>query len=158
MTTPIYIAYYLGTKKENSESKLIDRLICWARKIRYSHLELVIDYNEYTGFGTTWSSSPRDGGVRQSIINLKSGHWHVYRIDTDKTVKEIDEFFSRISGCKYDWLGALGVHFRFVKGFRHRWFCSECIGKSLGILDYSQLDPQDIHDHYEFSDSHTQII
>lgn len=145
----IHLAYYLGTKKENSSATWLDRLICFATKSRYSHMELVYDYQP-NGRSGCWSASPRDGGVRYASINLQSGHWEIYEMNLPSRFNReyVRDFFELQDGKKYDWVGALGVYFPFLDGEIHRWFCSEIIGMSLGVTNPHEKSPEDLYQHF----------
>jgi hypothetical protein len=147
--TTITIAYYLGRKKDNSETTFFDRLVCFATRSRYSHLEYVVQYNEHSGKGVCWSSSPRDGGVRQTVIALDSGAWELYEVEVDKTKEEIEAWFEAHKGSKYDWVGAFATKVTFLIHSATRWFCSEALGASFGFIKPSRLTPEDIFCHFK---------
>lgn len=143
------VAFYLGTKKENQRATWLDRLICFFTESRFSHVEIITEYDRVTKIGTAWSSSPRDGGVRKTRINFGSGHWEIYDIISDRTIDDVELFFEKINGLKYDWLGAIGSRFPFIRGAKKRWFCSEAVGTSLGVTLSYTLSPQELFNHWE---------
>ena len=147
-----YIAYYLGRKKDNPKTHWIDQVICFFTDSKYSHVELVYDYSPDSKIGLCASSSPRDGGVRITSINLASGHWEVYAIKSELSQDDILRFFDKETGKKYDWLGAIGVVIPLFKNKSSRWFCSEIVGACLGLPNPKKLSPQDIFDFYKDSE------
>ena len=138
----MYIAFYLGTKQENPHATWVDRLICWVTESRYSHVEIVtaMDISTYVG-NKSWSSSPRDGGVRSTQIDFASGRWDVYRVDTLVTEYQVNEWFMRRRGAKYDWLGAISTQMPLNLGRPLRWFCSEAVAASMDIDRPHMLSP-----------------
>jgi hypothetical protein len=50
------------------------------------------------------------------------------------------EFIERLSGCKYDWLGAVATVF-LGRQNKNRWFCSEVIGASVGLVSPELFGP-----------------
>lgn len=151
----IYIAYYLGTKKENTSATLMDRLICAMTKSRYSHVELVYEYNHHTKFGTCWSSSMRDGGVRRSTINFGSGHWEMYRLSEQPNKGRILTWMTQQDDRKYDYFGALGVKFPWFKQSKQRWYCTELIAAALHLPSSAGISPQSMYAF--FKERHTKI-
>lgn len=144
MNNSIYLAFYLGRKKDNPKSSLLDQLVCFFTKSRYSHCELVLGIDEY-GRGNCWSSSPREGCVRNKKIKFDK-HWEVYKIDTVFTQEHFETFFRKEEGKKYDYMGALGVKFPIFKHKKSRWFCSEIIAAAWGLYFHYKFSPQDIYD------------
>lgn len=147
MNSSIYIAFYLGRKKDNPKTSLLDQLICFFTNSRYSHCELVLWYDHKSKIANCWSASPRSNGVRNKKIRLDS-HWELYKIDTVLDVKHFEEFFRAQEGKKYDYFGALGVQFPFFKHEPSRWFCSEIIAAAWGISHPYYYSPQDIYDFF----------
>lgn len=92
----------------------------------YSHAELVMD-------GMWYSSSIRDGGVRQKDIKAKNGHWDFITLEiSPEKQKNIQEFFNATESAAYDWRGIFLSH--VVPLSRHskdKWFCSEWVAESL---------------------------
>lgn len=145
------LAFYLGTKKENQNTEFFDRLICWVTRSRYSHVEVVTQYNTETEVGSCWSSSPRDGGVRWALIDLKKEHWEVFEVDSGIVLQEILDWFNDREGKKYDWLGAFATTLRFLPQIPNRWFCSESVGASLKMSKPARLTPQDLYHYFQTS-------
>lgn len=124
----VYLALYKGTG-----GSLYDRLTDWLiRKItkgQYSHCEIVVQkieikdhYHRYEWF-ECYTSSPRDGGVRQKEINLNDGKWDLIELPKLKE-SEVKDYFTKTSGKPYDWRGMLGVVFG-IKHKKDKYFCSE---------------------------------
>lgn len=100
---------------------------------KYSHCELVID-------GISYSSSPRDNGVRSKVIDFNPEHWDIIEVNADKQ-KALD-FFNKELGKKYDWRGAIKSVVPFlIKNDPNRWFCSEICAEALGIEDSEYITP-----------------
>lgn len=140
-----YLAFYLGRKEENPTSSFLDAITCSLTNSRYSHVELVVGYNEENHSGLCFSSSRRDKGVRAKNISFKK-HWELYEIKTKFSHDEIENWFSEQYGKKYDYFGALGVRFSIFKHDPKRWFCSEIIAACLGIENHHRFSPQGLYD------------
>jgi hypothetical protein len=140
----IYIAYYLGRKKENPETTWLDRVVCFFTGSRYSHAELIYDWSETTKRGRCFSSSPRDGGVRGTTIDFSSGHWEVYKLDSNLDETRVLEFFMPEIGKGYDWLGAIGSAVPIFKNRPRKWFCSEIIMACLHYNKPWKFTPQEM--------------
>jgi hypothetical protein len=152
-----HIAYYLGRKKDNPETHWLDRLICLATRSKYSHVELVYDYSLISKIGLTWSSSPRDGGVRPQRIDFSSGHWELYHVPTRYNEDQILSWFNETRvGKKYDWFGAFGAFLPIFGQDPLRWFCSEIVASCLGIDRPHELTPGDLHT--VLSPIHTRVL
>lgn len=134
------IAFYLGRKADNPKSKLFDWLVCAWTKSRYSHCELVID-------GVCYSSSKRDGGVRGKVIDLNSGHWHVFDLNRDSE-KALDWFYAHF-GRSYDVAGLLGFVLPWRTHDPDRWFCSEACAAALKIPKHWTLSPGDLFNYLD---------
>jgi hypothetical protein len=129
------IAFYKG------EGGTFTKLIRWWVKHEYTHVELII--------GDTWyTSSHIDGGVRARRISGKSGNWDIYEIDGDEEYALA--IYSSAVCAKYDWTGIvlsqvvpLGIH------AMSRWFCSELVGKMLGMEKTHRLAPHELYEKLE---------
>lgn len=138
-----HIAYYLGRKTENPETELLDRIICFFTRSKYSHVELVYDYSPVSQIGLCASSSSRDGGVRQTRIDFSTGRWELYEIPTTKTKDQIIDWFDMRGNCQYDWAGALGAYIERINGKDKRYFCVEAVGECLDIPGASKMTPEE---------------
>lgn len=124
----VYLALYKG-----SGGSLCDRFIDWViRKLtkgKYSHCEIAVckseirDHYHREEWYECYSSSPRDGGVRQTVINLDDGKWDLIEL-TDLTEREVIAYFEQTKGKSYDWRGILGFIFG-IKQKQDKYFCSE---------------------------------
>ena len=124
----IKVAFYTGN------GGLLNKTIRWGTNSQVSHVELV-DHDDIC-----WSSSHTDGGVRRKKINLKSGNWKVIPVAwaDDKAV----DFVRNHLDAKYDYMGVLLSH--VVSLHRHskdKWFCSEIVAASLGLINPHSLSP-----------------
>lgn len=141
----IKVAFYKGSEE------FLDKVIQWWTKSPYSHCEIVID-------GVSYTSSPRDGGVRGRIINWKPEHWDFIEVhpDVQPTPEQVRQWFFDHWGQKYDWLGLIG--FVFPKGLRFnsqkRWFCSEACATALGLSNPSSFTPQGLYDELVWRNPH----
>lgn len=140
----IYIALYLGHKKENPKSELFDWIICFIDKSRYSHCELVMEYYPETRRGVCWSSSPREKAVRKKVITLDTGRWEVYECDDEYDLDVVEAFFQAEKGKKYDWLGAVSTQLRFIPESLSKWFCSEILAEFFKMYKPSRQTPEDV--------------
>ena len=124
----IYLALYKG-----SGGNLYDRLIDWLiRKItkgQQSHCAIAIqkceikDHYHREEWYECYSSSPRDGGVRQNVIPLNDGKWDLIELP-NLTEREVKAYFKQTKGKSYDWRGVLGIALG-VKQKQDKYFCSE---------------------------------
>jgi hypothetical protein len=129
------LAFYVG------KGNLIDRIIRWRTKSKYSHVELIFncipggDRSEV--YNNLWfSSSPRDGGVRMKTINPKKKSWEFVKIPS--TIEEESECFEKaleIEKRKYDFIGAiLGAGLKIRVENPRRFFCCEAAVYALKPL------------------------
>jgi hypothetical protein len=109
--------------------------VCIGTLSNYSHAELVID-------GVCWSSSARDKGVRDTRINLNSGHWDVFDVVLGCDEAQALKWFQEHKGLKYDWLGIIRFVLPFVKQKDNQWFCSEAVAAALGEANPYKLSPK----------------
>lgn len=125
----VYLALYKG-----NGGSLYDRVTDWLiRKItkgQYSHCEIAVEKTEFLSGDyyphityDCYSSSPRDGGVRRKVIDLKDGKWDLIELP-NITAEQVKRYYTQTQGSKYDWWGMLGIAFG-IKQKRSRFFCSE---------------------------------
>lgn len=138
------LAFYVGLKSRNDHALIGDRLICWVTGKPFSHCELV-DESWRTGdnvYTRMFSSSLRDGGVREVCRQLVPGRWLVVEFDGDSK-PAIDYIRGRI-GTPYGWLDLLS----FLLPFRVSWsgsdFCSEVVSAALGLDKPWHTSPGDL--------------
>lgn len=125
------LAFYKG--RHRGWRGLLDAAVRWWTRGPYSHVELVL------ADGTCWSSSARDGGVRDKAINLTSGNWDLLPVAGDEAAAAA--WFADHAGAGYDWLGLFGFVWRASGGEGARWFCSEAVAAALGYRDAWRFDP-----------------
>lgn len=142
------IAFY-----DSQFGTLTDKLIAWKTAMPgiwspFSHVEAVLEPiylptacqppRKYA-----WecvSSSPRDDGVRKTLIDLNDGHWYI--IDwpaAAATSPQSLRFVADQLGKPYDWLGVFGFVCNNPSWLdeRRHWFCSEFVTaflQSQGLL------------------------
>jgi len=143
------IAFYKGTKKENPEARLLDRAICVFTRSRFSHCEIVFDYSAVTKLGYSYSSSPRDGGVRSKLIDFNSGKWELYEVPCIRDTDKVIEFFNAQYGRKYDWFGAIGATIPIFDHNPQKWFCSEIVADCLDLGNPWTYTPEDLYRYYK---------
>lgn len=142
------LAFYLGKRTENPRSELLDWIICKFSSSRFSHVELVTNYDSVTGRGLGWTSSYRDGGVRCKYINFNTGRWELYEVPTVYSEKELTDWFSVRVGQYYDVFGAISTLIPFFRNSLKKWFCSEIVGTCLGVAGSYKMNPQQLFNHF----------
>ncbi|QIM66320.1 enoyl-CoA hydratase [Mannheimia granulomatis] len=144
----VYLALYKGTGRS-----LYDRLTDWLiRKItkgQYSHCEIAVQKSEIKDhyhreeWFECYSSSPRDSGVRQKVINLNDGKWDLIELPNLKE-SEIKAYFVKTKGKSYDWRGMFGIVFG-IKQKQDKYFCSEwCFNLISGEEQGWRFNPNDL--------------
>lgn len=144
----MYIAFY------KAEGNWLNKLIRFVTKSQYSHCELVPEYDETKGLGheyLCYSSSSRDGGVREKLIDMKPDHWDVFHFemwdDLDEDPSLVGWFFEKRDHLKYDWIGAALCTWVAIRiGQKSRYFCSEICAEYLGVHQPNSLSPATFHD------------
>lgn len=126
----VKVAFYKG------RDAFLDRLIQWWTGSSYSHCEIVVN-------GVSYSSSPRDGGVRMKLIDFNPQHWDFVEVPEAHQAAVL-QWFSEHYGAKYDWVGLLGFVFTHRLNSADRWFCSEACAAALGIPQPWTLTPRDL--------------
>jgi hypothetical protein len=129
------LAFYVG------KGNLIDRIIRWRTKSKYSHVELIFDGipggDRSEVYNNLWfSSSPRDGGVRIKSVSPQKSSWEFVKIPS--TIEQECDCFERaieIKGRKYDFIGAiLGAGLKIRVENPRRFFCCEAAAYALKPL------------------------
>lgn len=141
------LAFYIGKKSKNPKATFLDSVICLFTRSKYSHVELIYDLDHENMRALAWSSSPLDGGVRRTTIDIHQERWDVFAIDGVHTSDELHAWFEKHEGKKYDWAGAIGVKFRFLKHHSDKWFCSEIIASYLGLKRPHRISPIKLYRH-----------
>lgn len=124
----VYLALYKG-----SGGSLYDHFTDWLiRKVtkgKYSHCEIAVQKSEIKDhyhrevWYECYSSSPRDSGVRQTVINLDDGKWDLIEL-SNVHEQQIKAYFAGTKGKPYDWRGVFGIVLG-IKQKRDKYFCSE---------------------------------
>ncbi|MBL4731496.1 MAG: hypothetical protein JKY82_02705 [Rhizobiaceae bacterium] len=132
----VALAFYKG------KGNFLDRAIRLVTGSQYSHVEYIQNVEDIDpeGCHECWSSSPRDGGVRNKRIALIQSHWDVVKIDFLKTDRRYLFEWKIVGG--YDYLGIILNHFfAFHRQHHKRWFCSEIIAFAIGIPNSEIYSP-----------------
>jgi hypothetical protein len=120
-----------------------DKFICLVTSSQYSHVEASFSINS-EGYHYCWSSSPRDGGVRQTRI-LVDDHWDILNIPNIS-----EQIFIQEKGKQYDYVGLIGTVIQVPWFSRQRkWFCSEIVAEALGLKDSWKYSPEDLYQIYK---------
>lgn len=144
----MYIAFYKGKKQGRSPKILLLRLLDWTtRKLtrgQYSHCEIALPHPHSSTLFNCYSASLRDGGVRVKTMPLPPDKWDLIPLpDNERLHLNLREHFAATQGCRYDYLGALGI-VSFTKQNPKRWFCSEWCGAVLGLRESWRFSPNDL--------------
>lgn len=138
----VYRLCYKGKKQIKDAKSLMLRTVDTVIRIttwgKYSHCELGI----YLGNGIfdCYSSSYRDGGVRNKQIAIKLKNWDVK--ESKLTAKDLKERFKKYLGHDYDLWGAIGVVIRKIKQNSSKEFCSElCFNIEYNSTEGWQYSP-----------------
>ncbi|XWN29968.1 MAG: hypothetical protein ROR55_21100 [Devosia sp.] len=133
----VTLAFYRG------RGTVLDRLIRWATRSRYSHVEMVLTRNP--GVWDMVGASPRDGGVRRHTLRPKMGHWDLVEV-RHHDPKAVQEFALGKVGERYDWLAIALTHILALRRERrNRWLCTELVAHALGEPELAHLSPGDLH-------------
>lgn len=132
-----HLAFY------KAQGRFLDRVIRWVTRSAFSHCEILQGrpYQTDRAFeARAWSSSGRDGGVREKSITFKPGHWEFVTIPWAGPAA-IDRVIAEI-GNPYDYAGLLASQALNLR--RHRqdqWFCSEICAYALELSAPQELSP-----------------
>ena len=145
----IYLALYHGHRGGTGwcvwAARFTDGLTRILTRGRYSHCELAVrlpetaDGQEYE----CYSASLRDGGVRMKTMPLPADKWDLIPLDDAVLHAHTVGLYLRTAGQGYDLPGAFGVVFGLREN-RKRWFCSEWVGKALGLPESWRFSPNDL--------------
>lgn len=139
------IAFYTG------KGKISDRLVRSWTKSRFSHVELIINSISY-------SSSPRDGGVRKKNIKYEAENWRIFDLKNIFDIKVALKFLNENLGQKYDHKGIfLSQVINLDKHNKNKYFCSELIievlkksindDKFVILENYSYFSPERLYNY-----------
>lgn len=147
MTNKIYIAFYKKKRKITSLRTLwyrvADDITKFVAKGIYSHCEIAIKIPD-TNLYSCYSSSVRDGGVRNKTMELPEEDWDFIEITDIIAKSTIINFYELTAGRGYDWIGLIAT----VVGSRHnssKWFCSEWCAECLGIKNPYKVTPVSLY-------------
>ena len=113
-----------------NDKRFFARAVTWLRGGDSAHCEAV---SKWRGdFNTCTSASFMDDGVRQKQMPLPADKWRIYEIE-GIDAKDVDEWFKKHRGKKYDVLGLVGFIWRRVEGSVRRFFCSEVVADIMGL-------------------------
>jgi len=127
----VTIAFY---KADRKDATLIDKLIAWYTKGKYSHVEILLNIDNVL---MQCSSSPRDGHVRCKPHKYNEDHWDYLKVPVEN-LDRIIEFYESIKGQPYDWFGILGFILP-TQDRSDRWFCSETVANALKIDGFKPM-------------------
>lgn len=139
-----YIAFY---KWEWDYIDKSIRLWTWSK---YSHCELVLNKNENICF----SSSFRDGWVRQKQINLDSWNWDLFEVD-ECIMRHLKKIVTE-DWKEYDLLWIFLS--QFINLWIHdenKWFCSELCSDIMWLKKPHKFSPEKLFK-YITSDKYVQ--
>ena len=144
----IYLALYHGHRGGTGLKVWAARFTDWLTRVltrgRYSHCELAVRLPE-TANGQKYecySASLRDGGVRMKTMPLPADKWDLIELP-DSVGERLHGLWQETQGQGYDLPGAFGVVFGLPENHR-RWFCSEWVGKALGLSESWRFSPNDL--------------
>jgi len=148
----IHLAFYRGRKKDNPNSSFFDRLVCLVDFAKWSHVEIVCEFDKSSRTGHIYSSSPRDKGVRSSFIHFNPAHWDIFEYDgptipnaPTNTHAQVYTWFKPKLGLKYDWVGAVATKLIFFKQRFSKYFCSEIIAEFFGFKKAHKYTPKGLY-------------
>ena len=144
-TQPIYLALYRGRRDGTGWRVWCARATDWLTRVltrgQYSHAEIAVRLPETAEY-ECYSASIRDGGVRMKTMPLPSAKWDLIPLP-DSVGGRLETLWSQTQGQGYDLPGAFGVVFWLPEN-RRRWFCSEWVGKALGLPESWRFSPNDL--------------
>ena len=144
----IYLALYHGHRGGTGLKVWAARFTDWLTRIltrgRYSHCEIAIKLagQDSEPQYECYSASLRDGGVRRKAMPLPSAKWDLIELP-DSVGERLHGLWEETQGQSYDLPGAFGVVFGLREN-RRRWFCSEWVGKALGLAESWRFSPNDL--------------
>lgn len=145
----IYLALYHGHRGGTGlkvwAARFTDGLTRILTRGRYSHCEIAIrlaGQNSEPQY-ECYSASLRDGGVRMKTMSLPADKWDLIPLDDAVLHAHTVGLYLRTAGQGYDLPGAFGVVFGLRENRKH-WFCSEWVGKALGLAESWRFSPNDL--------------
>ena len=148
LMSKVVIAFYKHKRERNSVKNTLFRFFDDAIKFfthgPYSHCEIAIPNPDPSLVFTCYSASNRDGGVRKKVMQLPLERWDL--VELKISPKEVNVFFEKTKGLKYDLIGALGVVLR-IRDSKTKYFCSEWCAECLGIEKSYRFSPNSLYKH-----------
>ena len=146
----IYLALYKGNRDGSGWRVWCARATDWLTRVltrgKYSHCEIAIRQLDKDVDGVAmyacYSASLRDGGVRMKVMPLPPAKWDLIPLP-DGVGGRLETLWAQTQGQGYDLPGAFGVVFWLPEN-RRRWFCSEWVGKALGLAESWRFSPNDL--------------
>ena len=144
----IYLALYHGHRGGTGwrvwAARFTDGLTRILTRGRYSHCEIAIRLagQDSEPQYECYSASLRDKGVRRKTMPLPSAKWDLIALP-DSVGGRLHSLWKETRGQGYDLPGAFGVVFGLPEN-RKRWFCSEWVGKALGLSESWRFSPNDL--------------
>ena len=145
----IYLALYKGNRDGSGWRVWCARATDWLTRVltrgKYSHCEIAVRLPETAGEQEyeCYSASIRDGGVRMKTMPLPADKWDLIPLDDAVLHAHTVGLYLRTAGQGYDLPGAFGVVFGLPEN-RKCWFCSEWVGKALGLAESWRFSPNDL--------------
>ena len=144
----IYLALYHGHRGGTGLKVWVARFTDGLTRIltrgRYSHCEIAtrLAGQDSEPQYECYSASLRDKGVRRKTMPLPPAKWDLIPLPDDVGGR-LATLWSQTQGQGYDLPGAFGVVFGLREN-RRRWFCSEWVGKALGLAESWRFSPNDL--------------
>ena len=144
----IYLALYHGHRGGTGWRMWVARFTDGLTRIltrgKYSHCEIAVRLPETAGEQEyeCYSASLRDKGVRRKTMPLPSAKWDLIPLPAS-VGERLHSLWEETQGQGYDLPGAFGVVFGLREN-RRRWFCSEWVGKALGLAESWRFSPNDL--------------
>lgn len=129
------IALYKAT--HSGMAGVYNRLVRWWDRGIYSHCELVFSD------GISASSSYLDKGVRFKNIVYNPDKWDFFEIP-DIYEADARVWFQQRIGQGYDLVGNARFALGFLNPPENKWFCSEAVAASLGVIDAWRISPNSL--------------
>ena len=125
------LAFYKG------RTRLFDKLVQFWLNEPYSHVELIHG-------GLSYSSSMMDGGVRCKKIDYSHPErWDIVTLAYGDS--NVVNWFQWHDSAAYDFRGLLGFVLPWETQDKRKYFCSEAVGASLGIINSHRLSPYGLY-------------
>ena len=142
----IYLALYKGRRDGSGWRVWCARATDWLTRAltrgQYSHCEIAVREHPQASVYTCYSASIRDKGVRRKVMPMPSAKWDLIPLP-DGVGGRLETLWAQTQGQGYDLPGAFGVVFGLPEN-RRRWFCSEWVGKALGLPESWRFSPNDL--------------